>query len=243
MSRANPDSVPVPKLAEDLRVRTLVRGSVRQGRGRVRIVAELIEATSGETLWADTYDRPAEDLFDVQSDIATRVAEALAAELEPDEMRLMTGSPAALPTSFTEMKLGNPDRADVLLEEALEYDRSILEREELPALYDLARVHALRGELREAKGRLRQAVDAGWPWPYPHMGPGDPLLDALRGDPEFRGMMQEIRNDLDLQRAAVGAIDGPPDNRESGSMIEQARHDIDHVRRGGHLRATETGRR
>lgn len=53
--------------------------------------------------------------------------------------------------------------------------------------YDLAAVHALRGEHEEARRRLADAIDAGW-W-YPDLARRDPLLADLRGDPEFIAMM------------------------------------------------------
>ena len=64
---------------------TVVDGSVRRAGGRVRIVAQLVDAASDEHLWAETYDRELTDVFEIQSDVAVRVAAALQARLSSDE--------------------------------------------------------------------------------------------------------------------------------------------------------------
>ena len=63
----------------------VLQGSVRRSDGRIRIVAQLMEVESDETLWAQTYDRDLTDVFAVQSEIAQRIARALHAELSRDE--------------------------------------------------------------------------------------------------------------------------------------------------------------
>jgi TolB-like protein/Tfp pilus assembly protein PilF len=75
---------PVAEIAEELDVSHVLEGSVRRVGDRVRISAQLIDAGTNAQMWADSYDRRLEDVFAVQSDIATRVAEALQAELTAD---------------------------------------------------------------------------------------------------------------------------------------------------------------
>lgn len=65
---------------------TLVDGSVRCVGDRVRVVAKLIGAESGQNLWAETYDRELTDIFSIQTDVALHIAAALEAELTRDEM-------------------------------------------------------------------------------------------------------------------------------------------------------------
>ena len=68
----------VRRFAADLGIRAVLRGSVTQSNGRVRIAARLLDPRTDETLWADTFDRELRDILDVQADIARRIAEALA---------------------------------------------------------------------------------------------------------------------------------------------------------------------
>lgn len=73
------------EIAERLQVGALLEGSVRRVGGRVRIVAQLIDAASDQHLWAETYDRDLTDIFEIQSEVALHIAKALRAELTPDE--------------------------------------------------------------------------------------------------------------------------------------------------------------
>ena len=68
-----------------LQVGTLLEGSVRRAGGRVRIVAQLIDAETDRHLWAETYDRQLTDIFAIQSDVALQIASALEAELSLNE--------------------------------------------------------------------------------------------------------------------------------------------------------------
>jgi TolB-like protein/Flp pilus assembly protein TadD len=73
----------VRRIGLDLGAGSVVEGSVRRSDGRVRIVAQLIDARTDEHLWADKYDRSLEDIFAIQSDVAESIATALKAELSP----------------------------------------------------------------------------------------------------------------------------------------------------------------
>ena len=67
----------------------LLTGSVRRSGDQVRMVARLIDAASSQQLWAEAYDRRLADIFNVQSDVALRVANALKGRLTPEESRLL----------------------------------------------------------------------------------------------------------------------------------------------------------
>ena len=68
-------------IGDKLGVANLLEGSVRKEGDRVRIVAELINAADGRTLWSETYDRELKDVFAVQSEIATAVTDQLKIKL------------------------------------------------------------------------------------------------------------------------------------------------------------------
>jgi len=68
-------------IGQKLGVANLIEGSVRKQGDRVRIVAELISATDGRSLWSETYDRELKDVFAVQVDIAKSVAEQMKVKL------------------------------------------------------------------------------------------------------------------------------------------------------------------
>jgi serine/threonine-protein kinase len=74
---------------------TIVDGSVRRAGNRVRIVAQLIDATTDEHLWVETYDRDLTDIFTIQTDVALKIAAALQAELSPNERARIGRPPTA----------------------------------------------------------------------------------------------------------------------------------------------------
>ncbi|UCH49290.1 MAG: tetratricopeptide repeat protein [Betaproteobacteria bacterium] len=89
--------VNVVQVGRELGVRYVIEGSVRKAGSRVRISAQLIDATSGNHLWADHYDRELEDIFAVQDDITSSVTATVAPELMAAEMdRSRRKSPANL---------------------------------------------------------------------------------------------------------------------------------------------------
>ena len=68
-------------IAGDLGVRYLLTGSARRAAGRVRINAQLVDAVSGDHLWAERFDRGLEDIFAVQDEVTARIVEALLGRL------------------------------------------------------------------------------------------------------------------------------------------------------------------
>ena len=74
-------AVDVKEIGQRLHVNHLVEGSVRKAGNRVRVTAQLIEATSGNHLWAERYDRSLEDIFAVQDEVASSVVAKLGLSL------------------------------------------------------------------------------------------------------------------------------------------------------------------
>jgi TolB-like protein/Flp pilus assembly protein TadD len=68
-------------IAKELRVDHVLEGSVRKSDNRVRITAQLIDATTDRHLWSDTYDRELNDIFGIQDEIANAIVVALQNEL------------------------------------------------------------------------------------------------------------------------------------------------------------------
>ncbi len=77
----------VREIAADLGVRYLLEGSARRAAGRVRINAQLVDAVSGNHLWAERFDRSLEDIFAVQDEVTGKIVEALLGRLRPQPPR------------------------------------------------------------------------------------------------------------------------------------------------------------
>ena len=80
-------SFDVKAIGRDLNVRYLLEGSVQRGGNRMRVNVQLVDAETGSHLWAERFDKPLTDLFDMQDEIVARLANALNAQLVVAEAR------------------------------------------------------------------------------------------------------------------------------------------------------------
>jgi TolB-like protein/tRNA A-37 threonylcarbamoyl transferase component Bud32/lipopolysaccharide biosynthesis regulator YciM len=80
-------------IGEELKVGNILEGSVRKEGSQLRITGQLIDAKTDEHIWAETYDRKLEDVFEVQSEVAQRIAAALKAKLSGKEQELVAKKP------------------------------------------------------------------------------------------------------------------------------------------------------
>ena len=78
-------AVDIKKVGRELGVRYVLEGSVRKAANRVRISAQLIEAETGNHVWAERYDRSLEDIFELQDEITSTIAAAVEPELAGSE--------------------------------------------------------------------------------------------------------------------------------------------------------------
>ena len=85
-------SVDIRVVGRELGVQSLLEGSIRRAGNRVRITAQLIDATNGAHLWADRYDRDLTDVFAVQDDVTRRIVDALKVTLSPAEKARLADS-------------------------------------------------------------------------------------------------------------------------------------------------------
>jgi TolB-like protein/Tfp pilus assembly protein PilF len=74
----------ITEIAKALRVSNILEGSVRKSGNRIRVTAQLIEASKGVHLWSERYDREMEDIFAIQDEISQSIAEKLKAHLSGD---------------------------------------------------------------------------------------------------------------------------------------------------------------
>lgn len=125
-------SVSLRQISRELGVRYALEGSVRRSGSRIRISAQLIDATTGAHLWADHYDGVVEDVFDFQDQITASVVGAIqpsirAAEIErakrkrPESLDAYDLVMRALPLVWS-LERENNREATKLLEEALRLD-------------------------------------------------------------------------------------------------------------------------
>ena len=113
---------PLSEIAAELGVDSIVEGSVLRAGDRVRVTAQLVEAASGQHLWAESYERPLSDLLTLQAEVARAIAEQVRAELSALEEPPPAGAgtnPEALDLYLQAIDAGDRGVAVELLEQAV----------------------------------------------------------------------------------------------------------------------------
>ncbi len=86
-------AVDLKQIGRELNVRYVLEGSVQRGGNRTRVNVQLIDAETGNHLWAERFDKPLADLFDMQDEIVARLAGALNVQLVAAEARRAEQAP------------------------------------------------------------------------------------------------------------------------------------------------------
>jgi TolB-like protein/class 3 adenylate cyclase len=102
----------VKTIGRELNVRYVLEGSVQRGGNRMRVNVQLIDAETGSHLWAERFDKPLADLFDMQDEIVARLAGALNAQLVAAEARRAEQAP-------------NPDSMDLYFQGLAWYNKGL----------------------------------------------------------------------------------------------------------------------
>jgi TolB-like protein/class 3 adenylate cyclase len=124
-------NVDAREIGKELGVRYVLEGSVQRDATRMRVNVQLIDADTGNHLWADRFDKPLADLFEMQDEIVTRVASQLGTQLISAEARRgqQVANPDSMDLYFQGMEwfnrgtnLENMDHARGFFERALAFD-------------------------------------------------------------------------------------------------------------------------
>ena len=104
--------VDLKQIGRELNIRYALEGSVQRSANRMRVNVQLIDAQSGNHLWAERFDKPVADLFDMQDEIVARLANALNAQLIMAEARRAERAP-------------NPDSMDLYFQGMSWYNKGL----------------------------------------------------------------------------------------------------------------------
>jgi TolB-like protein/class 3 adenylate cyclase len=142
-------AVDVKKLGHELSVRYVLEGSVQRGGNRLRVNVQLIDAETGNHLWAERFDKPIADLFDMQDEIVSRLANALNVQLVVAEARRAerTVHPGSLDLYFQGQAWWNKGPTpECMLQARRFFERAIaLDAGNVEAMVGLALVDATTG--------------------------------------------------------------------------------------------------
>ena len=150
-------AVHIRQIAEELGVRYVVEGSVRKAGNRLRITAQLNDATTGSHLWAERYDRELIDVFAVQDEITNAIAAAIEPQIHAAEsFRAHSKPPASLDawdllmralSHFWRVTRRDHESATTLLERAIAIDPNYGQALSLLAANHMFGAHLGWGEL------------------------------------------------------------------------------------------------
>jgi serine/threonine protein kinase/Tfp pilus assembly protein PilF len=84
-----------PQVGRELNAAFVLSGSLRRAGNRLRITAQLVETRTGHSVWAERYDRELKDVFELQDEIARKIAAALRITLSPQEEKAIAQKPTA----------------------------------------------------------------------------------------------------------------------------------------------------
>ena len=139
----------IPEIGRELGVGAILEGSVRRDGDRIRIVSRLIDANKDRPLWAKTYDRLIDDVLEIQTEVAERIARELRISLSPEERKRLVRKPVenveayALAIQAREhyyrYTKDDNEKAIELFQEALKLDPAYA-----PAYAGLGDAHAMR---------------------------------------------------------------------------------------------------
>lgn len=165
----------LPEIAAELGVSHVLEGSVRRAGDRVRITGQLIRASDDAHLWADNFDRDLADIFSVQTEIASRIAEQLELQLtERDRQAIAqrgTGSPEAYEyflraRAVSRRSFSTPAEVEAMIAEAegylelaLELDPEYAEAWAWLAMATLDRVYRSESDESAALAEWEKAVE------------------------------------------------------------------------------------
>jgi len=142
-------AVGVKQIGRELNVRYVLEGSVQRGGNRFRVNVQLIDAETGNHLWAERFDKPVADLFDMQDEIVSRLANTLDAQLIAAEARRAEGSlhPNSMDLYFRGRACWNKGATREYLTQARGYFERALELEpgNIEALVGTAQAESLLG--------------------------------------------------------------------------------------------------
>jgi serine/threonine-protein kinase len=205
-------------IGEKLGVANLIEGSVRKQGDRVRIVAELINAHDGRSLWSETYDRELKDIFAVQSEIATAVADQMKVKLLGQSARPEPAGSSENPAAhnavlqsdfYFQQQTGDSLRKSIaFLQDAVRLDPNYaLAYAKLSQAWRQYAVSFAIDDASKAYDEARQAADRAVSLapdlPEVRMTVGllamNPGLDFAGGEKEFRRVLQSFPNNVDAK--------------------------------------------
>jgi TolB-like protein len=171
------------QIGQQLGASYVLTGSIRRAGSRLRINTQLVDTSTDFPLWTERYDREMKDVFEVQDEIAHKIAEALRITLSPQEKEALAAKPTESAQAY-DLYLRGRNYARRLSRQDLEFALKMFEHAVV-----LDPDFAIVGRKDEALEALKKAHAAGFH--DSNWARRDPDIAALVGDPEFEKLFPE----------------------------------------------------
>ena len=188
------------EIAQELGVTYILEGSVRRSGNKVRVTGQLIHAATDEHVWAQKYDRDLTDIFTIQSELSSQIANALKAALSPEERALIARKPTENPAAYDLIlrsrdvinregnSQGPRSKQIALLEKAVELDPNFAqawgELAAACAYWSFSSYEGMDARLAQAKTAIERAMQ---------LAPDDPEVFSSLGTYYYYGFRDYIR--------------------------------------------------
>jgi TolB-like protein len=210
--QSKPDNLKT--VAQELGVSTILEGAVQRAGDKVRVNVQLLDARTDAHLWAKSYDRELQDVLRVESEVAEEIAEALKANLSPNESRVLaagrTQNTEAYDLFFrgeyefhqaeSSLEVSAFDRADSFYRQALVQDANFAEAAAALAYARLYRhwftAPLTPQELEDAKAIIDHALAIAPASPQAHFALG---VFFYWGHRQYENALVEFNRTLELQ--------------------------------------------
>src|SRR3984885_3448300 len=156
-------SVDAKQIGHDLNVRYVLEGSIQRGGSRMRINVQLIDAITGNHLWADRFDKPMADLFDMQDEIVSKLANELRPELTAAEAKRAenVADPDSMDLYFQGVQQFNKGGVPNIEAARGYFERAVaLDPTNIDALVGAARADVLVGAIFTTEHRAERLTEA-----------------------------------------------------------------------------------
>ena len=195
----------LPEVAKELHVDAVVEGSVMRANDRVRITAQLIQASTDQHLWAKTYEREPQDVLTLQDEVAQAIADEVKVTLTPQEQARLSNSRPVNPAAHEAYLKGNYLKLGTVAQrqKAKEYfDEAIrIDPDYAPAYAGLADYYWSATELNPNAAMPKAKEDALKALALdPLLAHAHTALAAIHfyADWDWAGAEQEVRRALEL---------------------------------------------
>jgi TolB-like protein/Tfp pilus assembly protein PilF len=222
----------IRQVARELGVRYVLEGSVRRAGERLRVTGQLIDATSGNHIWAERYDRPIADIFSVQDEITASVVATIEPQLYAAEnLRLQSRPPESLDAWGCVMRampyiwvwvFQNDDTGLNLLKRAIEIDPGYARARSLLAWVFVTRVQIgsmdFERGIADAQVLAHRAIELDSDDPWAHLAAGNVYAFSRRFGPAVEELNEALQRNPNFAfaRMILGMVYGYAGLAEEG---------------------------